>query len=539
MLHYQPKIDVRARAHGGRRGADALAARRPAGAAGRLHPAGRGDRPDRAAVGVGAARGGAPGPHLAAGASASPTRSPSTCPAACSSAATWSSTSTSASPRYSVPHRVILLEITEDNLMKDLQNVIPSLHRLNEIGVEISIDDFGTGYSSLAYLTTLPISELKIDRSFVRDLGITPQSSAVVTAIIALARSLGPARDRRGRRDAAPDGGAAPPGLRRDAGLPVQPRRCRPTNCERWLRADRAAAQGAVDRRGRRGRDRREATARSRAGVPALTADRRRWRRPGRQAAPRLRRRWPRRALRRLGARRSSSRRRENYARACAEEAGAGVPAAATPRGARGQAWAALDRARWCAASSAAAGSGPPRARKDSLQRVLRRQPQRRRSGCSSGCRRCWRPGSTTGADGRRRACAVGGAAGIAAATRRRRRAAAVAPRPPRRAVDALRRHRARRRCRATTRARAELADRLARLAGRIAARGRDGALRGARSRRCAEARGACSRTATTWSTSWRAVPRARPQGLTELAEDDSWARGQCESAAGAAGRAA
>ncbi len=92
---------------------------------------------------------------------------------------------------YGVPHRSILLEITEHNLMKDLQNVIPSLHRLNEIGVEISIDDFGTGYSSLAYLTTLPISELKIDRGFVRELGITPQSSAVVTAIIALARSLG------------------------------------------------------------------------------------------------------------------------------------------------------------------------------------------------------------------------------------------------------------------------------------------------------------------------------------------------------------
>jgi PAS domain S-box-containing protein len=93
--------------------------------------------------------------------------------------------------QFGVPHRVIHLEITESNLMQDLQNVIPSLHRLNEIGVEISIDDFGTGYSSLAYLTTLPISELKIDRSFVRDLGITPQSSAVVTAIIALARALG------------------------------------------------------------------------------------------------------------------------------------------------------------------------------------------------------------------------------------------------------------------------------------------------------------------------------------------------------------
>jgi EAL domain-containing protein (putative c-di-GMP-specific phosphodiesterase class I) len=75
--------------------------------------------------------------------------------------------------------------------MKDLQNVIPSLHRLNEIGVEISIDDFGTGYSSLAYLTSLPIKEVKIDRSFVRDLGMTAQSAAVITAIIALARSLG------------------------------------------------------------------------------------------------------------------------------------------------------------------------------------------------------------------------------------------------------------------------------------------------------------------------------------------------------------
>ena len=90
-----------------------------------------------------------------------------------------------------VPHHSLVLEITENSLMKDLQSVIPSLHRLNEIGVEISIDDFGTGYSSLAYLTTLPISELKIDRGFVRDLGMTPQSSAVVTAIVALARSLG------------------------------------------------------------------------------------------------------------------------------------------------------------------------------------------------------------------------------------------------------------------------------------------------------------------------------------------------------------
>jgi predicted signal transduction protein with EAL and GGDEF domain/DNA-binding response OmpR family regulator len=89
-----------------------------------------------------------------------------------------------------VPHGQLRIEITENNLMRDLQSVIPTLHRLNEIGVEISIDDFGTGYSSLSYLTTLPIAELKIDRSFIRDLGITTQSRAIVSAIIALAKAL-------------------------------------------------------------------------------------------------------------------------------------------------------------------------------------------------------------------------------------------------------------------------------------------------------------------------------------------------------------
>ncbi|MEI6026872.1 MAG: EAL domain-containing protein [Betaproteobacteria bacterium] len=90
-----------------------------------------------------------------------------------------------------VPLDSMQLEITETGLMKGQKGVFPALHRLNDIGVRISVDDFGTGYSSLSYLTTLPISELKIDGSFVRDLGHTPQSEAVATAIIALARSLG------------------------------------------------------------------------------------------------------------------------------------------------------------------------------------------------------------------------------------------------------------------------------------------------------------------------------------------------------------
>jgi len=92
---------------------------------------------------------------------------------------------------HAVPPSALRLEITENRLMEDYQAVTPTLLRLNEIGVEIAIDDFGTGYSSLAYLSTLPIAELKIDRSFIRDLGITAQSPAIVQAIVALARALG------------------------------------------------------------------------------------------------------------------------------------------------------------------------------------------------------------------------------------------------------------------------------------------------------------------------------------------------------------
>jgi predicted signal transduction protein with EAL and GGDEF domain/CheY-like chemotaxis protein len=82
------------------------------------------------------------------------------------------------------------IEITETGLMKDLKKVLPGLQRLSDVGVRLSIDDFGTGYSSLSYLTSLPIAELKIDGSFVRNLVEQPRSSAVVTAVIALARSL-------------------------------------------------------------------------------------------------------------------------------------------------------------------------------------------------------------------------------------------------------------------------------------------------------------------------------------------------------------
>ena len=93
--------------------------------------------------------------------------------------------------RHGVSFESMIVEITETGLMKDIDRALAVLERLRAIGVRLSIDDFGTGYSSLAYLTSLPISELKIDGSFVRGLGVAARSAAVATAIIALGRSLG------------------------------------------------------------------------------------------------------------------------------------------------------------------------------------------------------------------------------------------------------------------------------------------------------------------------------------------------------------
>ena len=83
------------------------------------------------------------------------------------------------------------LEMTEGIAMENSDRTISVLNQLHGLGVSLSIDDFGTGYSSLSYLKRFKIDTLKIDQSFVRDLGRDPEDAAIVTAIIAMAHSLG------------------------------------------------------------------------------------------------------------------------------------------------------------------------------------------------------------------------------------------------------------------------------------------------------------------------------------------------------------
>jgi diguanylate cyclase (GGDEF)-like protein/PAS domain S-box-containing protein len=90
-----------------------------------------------------------------------------------------------------VPPSCLALEITESTLMQKLESVIGTLKELRELGVGLSVDDFGTGYSSLSYLSALPITSLKIDRSFVRQIGETKESGEIVRAIVRLGDALG------------------------------------------------------------------------------------------------------------------------------------------------------------------------------------------------------------------------------------------------------------------------------------------------------------------------------------------------------------
>lgn len=93
--------------------------------------------------------------------------------------------------RFGITARQLELEITESTLLSHSEVMQENLHALDAMDLGLSLDDFGTGYSSLAYLKRLPIARLKIDRGFVQDLPRDNEDAAIVSAIVALASSLG------------------------------------------------------------------------------------------------------------------------------------------------------------------------------------------------------------------------------------------------------------------------------------------------------------------------------------------------------------
>jgi len=85
----------------------------------------------------------------------------------------------------------LVLEITESMIMEGADYNVDVLGRLKDLGVRVAVDDFGTGYSNLAYLKRFPMDMVKIDKSFVDGLGEKPEDTAIVKAVISLARALG------------------------------------------------------------------------------------------------------------------------------------------------------------------------------------------------------------------------------------------------------------------------------------------------------------------------------------------------------------
>jgi EAL domain-containing protein (putative c-di-GMP-specific phosphodiesterase class I) len=93
--------------------------------------------------------------------------------------------------RHDIKPHLLKLELTESLLLDDAEDAVATMNALKAIGVRLSLDDFGTGYSSLQYLKLLPLDQIKIDQSFVRDITTDANDAAIVQTIIAMAETLG------------------------------------------------------------------------------------------------------------------------------------------------------------------------------------------------------------------------------------------------------------------------------------------------------------------------------------------------------------
>ncbi|WP_460862599.1 EAL domain-containing protein [Rheinheimera gaetbuli] len=93
--------------------------------------------------------------------------------------------------KYDIPASYLRFEVTENGLMRDHESAIETMLSLSFLGVQLALDDFGTGYSSLKYLKELPIDGIKIDRSFVQDIGIDNSDETIIEAMLSMANSLG------------------------------------------------------------------------------------------------------------------------------------------------------------------------------------------------------------------------------------------------------------------------------------------------------------------------------------------------------------
>ena len=98
---------------------------------------------------------------------------------------------TSALAESGLEPECLILEVTESILMDHVDQAIDTLYQLRKLGLGISIDDFGTGYSSLSYLKRFDVDEVKIDRSFVVDVGRSREDRALITAVTYLSHKLG------------------------------------------------------------------------------------------------------------------------------------------------------------------------------------------------------------------------------------------------------------------------------------------------------------------------------------------------------------